>query len=315
MEGEKVPVLLIVFNRLVTTKLVFNKIRQYQPSRLYVASDGARSHIVGEEQTVDTVRSFVLDNIDWECDVKTLFQSENLGCRQAPLQAISWLFDNEKKGVILEDDCVPSDTFFQYCSFMLKEFEGHSKVKMISGYNRYDSYTNTDPSGFSCVGYSINWGWATWRKTWNEYDIKLSFLKEKNIEDLPGNKIVGKNSIRWWRETIKMLETNNSIWDYQLSLLLLANDYWCAIPNVNQISNIGFGEDSTHTRSSISLDSGYGTGELKFPMKKETQPSFNYKIHKLIMKEHFSNKSLWFQLIISLKTFAGKMLRLFGLKR
>lgn len=106
------PVLFLVFNRLDTTKQVFEAIRQAKPPRLYVAADGAREEKKGEEQKVKAVREYILNNIDWNCEVKTLFRDKNLGCKYAVSGSINWFFENEEMGIILEDDCLPSQSFF-----------------------------------------------------------------------------------------------------------------------------------------------------------------------------------------------------------
>ena len=107
-------VLFLVFNRLDTTKQVFEAIREAKPPRLYIAADGARETKAGEAEKVTAVRDFILKNIDWECDIKTLFREENLGCKYAVSGAIDWFFDNEEMGIILEDDCLPSQSFFGF---------------------------------------------------------------------------------------------------------------------------------------------------------------------------------------------------------
>lgn len=112
----KIPVLFLVFNRLDTTKQVFEVIRQAKPQRLYVAADGPRADRPGENEMVQAVRDYVMDSIDWDCEINTLFQDHNLGCKHAVSGAISWFFENEEMGIILEDDCLPDLRFFYVLS-------------------------------------------------------------------------------------------------------------------------------------------------------------------------------------------------------
>ena len=116
-------VLFLVFNRLDTTKQVFEAIQQAKPPRLYVAADGARELKEGEAEIVKAVREFVIQNIDWECEVKTLFREQNHGCKMAVSGAIDWFFANEEKGIILEDDCLPSQSFFWFCEELLYKYK------------------------------------------------------------------------------------------------------------------------------------------------------------------------------------------------
>ena len=110
----KTAILFLVFNRPDTTTKVFQMIRQAKPPRLYIAADGPRKNKEGEEEKIAKVRAIV-NNIDWPCEVKTLFRDKNLGCKKAISEAITWFFKNEDQGIILEDDCLPHLDFFSYC--------------------------------------------------------------------------------------------------------------------------------------------------------------------------------------------------------
>ena len=109
------PVLFLVFNRLDTTKQVFESIKRAQPPRIYISSDGPRNNVDGENEVVEIVRNYILENIDWDCEVYTLFRDRNLGCKYAVSEAITWFFKNEEQGIVLEDDCLPIESFFWYC--------------------------------------------------------------------------------------------------------------------------------------------------------------------------------------------------------
>ena len=106
-------ILFLVFNRPETTSKVFSAIRSIKPSRLYLASDGPRENKEGEKEKVNSVRKIVTD-VDWQCDVKTLFREKNLGCGKGVSEAISWFFQNEKEGIILEDDDLPHKDFLYF---------------------------------------------------------------------------------------------------------------------------------------------------------------------------------------------------------
>ena len=117
------PVLFIVFNRFDTAQKVFEQIRLAQPPRLYIASDGARENVENEKTIVENIRKWILENIDWDCEVKTLFREKNLGCDINISKAISTFFENETDGIILEDDCLPSQSFFKYCEMALDKYK------------------------------------------------------------------------------------------------------------------------------------------------------------------------------------------------
>src|SRR5258705_8423153 len=129
------PILFLIFNRLETTSQVFEQIKKVQPTRLFIAADGPRNDKEGEKEKCEKVRQWVLAQIDWECEVKTLFRNENLGCGRGPATAINWFFENVERGIILEDDCLPNDSFFIFCETMLKKFENDARIMHISGDN------------------------------------------------------------------------------------------------------------------------------------------------------------------------------------
>lgn len=105
------PILFLVFNRPDVTALVFNEIKKAKPKKLYVAADGARD--IKELNKCNIVRE-IATNIDWDCELITLFREKNLGCKYAVSSAISWFFENEEQGIILEDDCLPSNDFLDF---------------------------------------------------------------------------------------------------------------------------------------------------------------------------------------------------------
>jgi hypothetical protein len=117
-----VPVLFLVFNRIESTKRVFLEIGKAKPRKLFIASDGARENKEGEKEVVKQIREYILKNINWKCEVKTRFREKNLGCKNAVADGISWFFDNVEEGIILEDDCLPSQSFFRFCQEMLEKY-------------------------------------------------------------------------------------------------------------------------------------------------------------------------------------------------
>ncbi len=131
------PILFLTFNRLEETKQVFNEIKKYGPSKLYLASDGPRKNKEGEREIVKKIREYILDNITWPCKVKILFRHKNLGCKYAVSSAIDWFFKNERRGIILEDDCLPSQSFFRFCEEMLTKYKNDREIMQISGTGRH----------------------------------------------------------------------------------------------------------------------------------------------------------------------------------
>lgn len=247
-------VLFLVFNRLDTTKQVFEAIRKAQPPRLYIAADGARANKEGEADKVKAVRDHILSSIDWDCEIKTLFRKENLGCKYAVSGALNWFFENEEMGIILEDDCLPDPSFFRFCQELLERYKDDQRIGMISGDNLQLGHRRNDDSYYFSKYVHI-WGWATWRDKWqSSYDAELTkwpAIRDGDwLEDMLGNK---KEVSSWMSIFEKMYNGEIDTWDYQWVFANWVEGRINIMPNVNLISNIGFGADATHTVNSSPL--------------------------------------------------------------
>ncbi len=246
-----VPVLFLVFNRPVQTSRVFAAIRQARPPRLYVAADGARPGVPEDVAKCAEVRRIV-GRIDWPCEVKTLFRTEHFGCKRAVSGAITWFFDQELEGIILEDDCLPSLTFFWFCEALLARFRDDERVWQICGTAmlKPNSYTHTEDS-YIFSRYAPIWGWASWRRAWAHYDADLTDWLRMSRPPLLNS------AFRTAPERKFLLELGHALrsgrldtWDYQWEITKVYQSGLSVIPTLNMIVNIGFGPDATHTLKS-----------------------------------------------------------------
>jgi len=264
----KTPVLFILFNRLNTAQQVFNSIREYQPHQLYIAADGSRLGSEGEKEKCDDVREWVISHIDWECDIKTLFRSQNMGCGLGPASAITWFFEQENEGIILEDDCMPHNDFFIFCEQLLDYYRDDHRISIISGCN-FDlkkEFSTTDSYYFSVFPYT--WGWATWKRNWNEYDYNLSRWKRMKQKDLLTYIFNDKKYNLSWKNLFDKLSNNEpkDIWDYQFFFQCFKRKQLSIVPSVNLISNIGCGNMGTHTILEDSVMSNIKSDSMTFPL-------------------------------------------------
>jgi hypothetical protein len=198
---------------------------------------------LGEEEKCKQVREIVLSRIDWECEVKYLFRDENLGCGRAPADAITWFFDQEKEGIILEDDTLPNQSFFVFCQEMLSKFRDNPGIMHISGNNFQLSWIGNESYYLSKLPHS--WGWATWKRAWKKFDFEL---KDFNVEEVEKYFDFPKID-NYWHNMFKLTkqELHHHVWDYQWVFANLKNNGLSVLPQKNLVSNIGFGQDSTHT--------------------------------------------------------------------
>jgi len=268
------PVLFLTFNRLDTTKLVFEEIRKAKPLKLYIASDGPRENILGEKEIVDKVRNFIKSNIDWKCEVKFFYRDKNLGCKLAVSGAIDWFLKNEEKGIILEDDCLPSQSFFRFCEELLIKYENDERVALISGNNFNKHKIGEADYYFSRI--PDIWGWPTWRRTWSKYDVNMTkfpeFKKRGKLKKIWSTRKVQNYWLHILNETY-----NNKIdtWDYQLSFSLFFNNTFCICPNVNLVSNIGFNNKFTNTVIKDERVANLLIYNLTFPIKHQVDVNYH----------------------------------------
>ena len=265
----KTAVLFLIFNRLDTTKEVFEAIRQARPPRIYIAADGARISRVGEDVAVQKVRDYVVNHIDWECEVKTLFRDKNLGCKCAISGAITWFFENEEMGIVLEDDCLPHPTFFRYCEELLERYRDDERIGMISGDNFQFGKMRTE-SSYYFSKYTHIWGWASWRRAWKNYNVKASVWPEIRDGDWLKNIVHNSTEQVYWSNIFQSVHDGKiNTWDYQWTLALWAQGMISVMPCRNLISNIGFGSDATHTHGE-SIYSKIPVNKMIFPIQHPT---------------------------------------------
>lgn len=255
-------VLFLVFNRPDTTKQVFEAIKEAKPPRLYIAADGARKEKDGEQEKVRQVRE-IATKVDWECEVKMLFREENLGCKIAVSSGIDWFFENEEMGIILEDDCWPSQSFFWFCEELLKRYKDDMRIMLVSGYNKQEIW-NSKQYDYFFSHFGGIWGWASWKRAWQHFDFKMSHLEEfsenENFKHLLGDKLGPIREKQMKGVLVKNIDT----WDYQWGFARHINSGLACVPSRSLIQNIGFGEDATHTKGG-SYD--VKKHEITFPLK------------------------------------------------
>jgi hypothetical protein len=240
--------LFLVFNRPDTTRQVFEAIRAAKPPRLYVAADGPRQYRAGELERCEEVRK-IATSVDWPCEVKTLFRIENLGCKYGVSGGINWFFENEEEGIILEDDVLPIPSFFEYCDELLARYRHDMRVGVISGCNLITKhFTPTQSYYFS--RYNHVWGWASWRRAWQYYDVNMKAWP--NLRDKGGIKTISDRNklfeFYWSAIFDNTYRCGIDTWDYQWTFSCWSQGMLTALPAYNQTYNLGFAHpDAVHT--------------------------------------------------------------------
>ena len=265
----KSPVLMIVFCRPDTTEKVLESVRNARPPKLYVAADAPRSDKPGEEAKCRQVLN-LFDKIDWPCEVHFFRQQKNLGCSKGPYEAISWFFEHEEEGIILEDDIVPIPSFFTYCDEMLERYRKNEKIQSISGWSYF---YNDPPKDYQYSYYyskiTSSWGWATWRRAWKDIDLKLENISRDVIKarlTKYGFPRSTKKLYLSYFDRIRAKYDALQSWDYQFLFSMWIKDRYVIQPIHSMTMNIGFTEGATHRfNESISRHPTKNIYPIKYP--------------------------------------------------
>lgn len=257
----KSPVVLLVFNRPDTSRQVFETIRQAKPPKLLVVADGPRPHKPGEAEKCAEVRS-IINTVDWDCEVITNYADTNLGCKLRISSGLDWVFSLVKEAIILEDDCLPDLSFYRFCDELLEAYRYDSQVMHIGGTNL--NPINSLDSSFLYSRLVPIWGWATWRRAWQYYDIDMQLWP--SYRELSDIDYFGTEA----KEVYRAFQANYchqvDSWDGQWVFSCLVNNGLSLIPKTNLVKNIGFSKDATHTTKTPSYAST-PIHPLDFPLK------------------------------------------------
>ena len=290
----KTPVIFLIFNRPDTTKRVFEAIRQAKPKKLLVVADGPRTDKPGEVEKCAAVRS-IIDTLDWDCELLTNYSDVNLGCKKRVSSGLDWVFEQVEEAIILEDDCLPHPTFFKFCEEMLKKYRDDKKIMAVCGNNPLGKWKAKIQS-YHFSYYFNCWGWATWKRTWQLYDVEMKLwlneLIQKEIENYISNKL---EFLYYKREFDRQFFQKQNSWAYPFSFLCLMKQGWVINPSVNLISNIGFGNNATNLKvSSKHILSNRNTYQAIYPFKEpqlfDIDREFTSKQYQLVWDRSLINK-------------------------
>jgi hypothetical protein len=264
----KTPVTFIIFKRPETTNKVFEIIRQVKPSKLFVIADGPRSDREGEAEKCETTRA-IIERVDWDCEVIKNYSDINLGCAKRVSSGLDWVFNHEEETIILEDDCIPHPTFFRFCEELLEKYRYDTRISSISAQNVQFGHRRTNYS-YYFSRYSHCWGWASWRRAWQHYDLNIKLWKEVQAENLLNDILMDPKAINYWQRIFQSVYDNPTgiTWDYQWTFACWMQGSLSIIPNINLVSNVGVGADATHFASNQECSFiNIPTQAMEFPLK------------------------------------------------
>jgi len=243
-------VLLVIFRRPETTSSVFEAVRAAQPPRLYIAADGPRVDHPDDAALCAATRD-VVEQIDWPCEVTRLYHDTNVGLVKNLVPAVDTMMDREGEGIILEDDTVPTQTFFDYCDALLARYRDDERVGVVSGYNPAMS-TQLDGNVHYFSELPMTWGWATWQRAWQGQDATFKQWPGDTTGFPPSIMRTYGAPAAWvsWLERVRARDLP-SVWDYVFFYHCWVNERLAVLPGRSLVTNVGFGAEATHTTGAI----------------------------------------------------------------
>lgn len=293
MSGFDVPVALLNFNRPHLTRQVFEVVRKIKPRRLLLIADGPRTSQPDDIRLCAEVRA-IFDGIDWDCEVLRKFSDSNLGSFKSNSSGLNWVFDNVEEAIIIEDDCIPSLSFFRYCEELLERYRDDQRVGVISGFNQ--GFPTQSNNSYFFSAYTLTWGWATWRRVWKQVDMDMSWCDPLASEKMLRSLFPHTAEWKYWHRLFQRIHNGDkkNAWDYQLILSSFRYSQYCVIPAINLVSNIGFGPDATNCRDEFSLMHNIPRGELEFPLEHPVDVQRSSVVDHAIFRIRFQPPiSLW----------------------
>ena len=251
--NSKIPILFLIFNRPDVVIVAMESIREYKPDRLYIAADGPRISKIGEDKKCEDTRRAVLDMIDWTCEVKTLFRTENLGCAKAVNSALDWFFENEEFGIIIEDDMQLSQDFYRFAEIIDSRYRNNERIMSVNAQYPYRESVIKDCYSFSSM--ASPWGWATWRRAWKKMDMSMSLFPKNSLRKHIKSFGFTRGLLLYfyyWRHDYRLITSGGDIssWATRWAFNIFANDGLVIVPSRNLALNVGCnGQQGAHYNS------------------------------------------------------------------
>lgn len=281
------PIVFLIFRRPDLTARVFEVIKQVQPKKLLVIADGPNPDKLDEAEKCAAARA-IIDRVDWNCEVLKNYSDINLGCKKRVSSGINWAFSEVEEAIILEDDCLPSPSFFNFCEELLERYRYDERIMMISGNNFQQGNARSEYSYYFSK-YTHIWGWASWRRAWKYYDVEMSTWSEVRESKLLKSIWEDLYEEKYWTKIFDDVATGLiDTWDYQWAYACWSQSGLSILPNINLVSNIGFGLDATHT----DLASSFGNlpTDNIWKIKHPSLVVRNYKADFYTFENHYGGK-------------------------
>ncbi len=274
------PVLLFVYKRINNLEGICRLLKKIKVQSIYIVADGPKDS--REKDVVANVRLELEKYIDWKCELHKNYADTNLGLKERFRTGIDWVFEHTDKAIFIEDDCVPDPSFFTFCDQLLEKYKDNERIVSIAG-NNFQSANTRIKESYYYSRYPHVWGWATWKRVWDQYDSGISDWPKRRDSGWLKTVYPDQFFIRkFWTYIYDRLYAGQiNTWDYQLTYLSQKLGGYNIIPRVNLVSNIGYGEDATNLKKK-NLTIGVPTLPVPFPLVHPKVLEYNHVADRYI---------------------------------
>jgi hypothetical protein len=266
-DGFNTPIAILTFNRPDLTERLLAILARIRPRRILVVSDGPRQHVPTDVERCAAVRR-LFERLDWDCRVDRNFSEHNMGSFRRNSTGLNWIFEEVEDAIILEDDCLPDQSFFPYCEELLEKYRDDPRIGLISGNNFLKSRVEKQTPSYFFSRYASTWGWASWRRTWRQVDLEMPYWLELRDSGKLRQSLWSSSEDKYWRSIYDAIQERRmkNAWDYQLILTCMRGNHLTIVPSVNLVSNIGFGQDATNCTNGNYLANSVPVHGVEFPL-------------------------------------------------
>jgi hypothetical protein len=284
-DAAQAAVLVVFFNRPGVSR-VLEALRAVRPARVYLAADGPRPEVAGESELCARIWDSAVRAVDWPCDLRTRRGDKNLGSDRCVPASIDWFFQQEERGIIFEDDCVPDPTFFRFCDELLERYARDERVGMISGNQFVPGGWPGGGASYAFVRLAQIWGWATWRRAWKNHDPAMRAWPAERQGGLLQRVFSRRRDQKYWTDKF---QHHAEIWDYQWCFARWRLDQLGIVPDRNLVSNIGFQSGATHTIQPNHPAAGVPLAPMEFPLRHPATVTCNDRLDEQTARLVFSH--------------------------
>ena len=264
----RTPVALILFRRPDVTKKVFKVIAEAKPPKLFLIADGPSPERSGEAEKCAATRA-VVENVNWGCEVFRDYSETNMGPWRRIASGITSAFQQVEELIVLEDDCLPDPTFFRFCDELLERYRDDERIMHIAGNHFQAQDPRPTRYSYSFAWHNIAWGYATWRRAWQHFDLGIPSWGELRNTDFLDQVVGDPLAVESYRKIFDQLYADPGEfdgYDWAWSFACWSQGGLSVLPDRTLIKNVGFGPDSTHFPTADDPRARFQSMPMQFPL-------------------------------------------------